>query len=287
VLIVKKDKNSAALFVIQNHNVIFCRTIPFSFVKESEVDRETKGITNFYEAENKIISHILDINDLKIPAFEKTTFKDIEHSGRWLICLGAALRGIIPRDKDTLISLMPISTQEAYEHQKAVTFSEFLANLATGLSVFFIISFALSWVLITTIQENTNKQFDVLKNIPLPPEAATLEAKAKQINNLVTIESKYIKEMPRWSNLIQEIKSRTNDSIIINSLSMPAIDTTIVIAGVAKTRAGLNDFKNSLDASPYLTNIKLPLTNIAQKDNIPFTISFNLKEPQYFMGLKY
>jgi len=48
---------------------------------------------------------------------------------------------------------------------------------------------------------------------------------------------------------------------------------------MAGDRDTLNLFRDKLKTSAILTNINLPLTNLDQKSDIPFTISFDLKNP--------
>ena len=53
----------------------------------------------------------------------------------------------------------------------------------------------------------------------------------------------------------------------------------MTITGVSKDRETLNLFKKSLQESPYITGVELPINNLEQKENIPFSISFHLKDP--------
>jgi len=198
----------------------------------------------------------------------------------WLFALGAAARGLIPREDDNLISLLPISTQTAYEHEKAVNFASFLSNLTVGLVLFFSLAFIGVWVLVSTAQQKTVKQLEALGSVPISPEIAQTEQKAQEVNSLIKASSQIVKGTVVWSRLLDELKQKVEAGIVITNLNLSSPEGVMSLAGVAADRNSLNAFKKRMESSEILTEIKLPLTNLEQRERIPFTISFQLKDPK-------
>ena len=177
-----------------------------------------------------------------------------------------------------MISLMPIGTEEAYENQKALAFAEFLSAVVIGLSVFFAVVFIGVWILMTSVQQSFSGRLESLISLPLPTDAPEIESRARNFNELVGKASGILGTIPKWSGLMEELKSRTIPGITINSVSLPSPDAAMNLTGVAQNRYQLNLFKKSLEESPLLTDAQIPFTNIAQKENISFSASFRLKD---------
>jgi Tfp pilus assembly protein PilN len=82
-----------------------------------------------------------------------------------------------------------------------------------------------------------------------------------------------------WEVLLDDINSRVVDGTLISNFSVSSINEPISITGTARDRNTLNQFKKSLQASTYLTAVELPITNLELKGDIPFSISFRVKDP--------
>ncbi|MBI4812411.1 pilus assembly protein PilM [Candidatus Falkowbacteria bacterium] len=271
--------------------------------------KEIRKITDFFEADkNKKISQIIAVGEgvekFNISPLHKepvphrmregkgdlaATAKIIEpfsanpeiqkNNSKWLAAAGVALRGIIPRSDDTLVSFLPVGTEEAYENQKAVAFAEFISSAAIGISIFFAVVFFGVWLLMISLGKNVNERISFLNSLPAPAGASLLEARAKNFNELAAKTSSLLADMPYWSAFLEELKLRMTNGINISGLSLPSPAEQMSISGVALNRAQLNLFKKSLEESSWLAEVVMPLTNLAQKDNIPFSISFWLKDP--------
>lgn len=264
VLVKMMSKTSVGIFIIKNRVLRFSRILPENFLDEAKLELEVRKITDFYESENGPIAQSIKFGE----------------PDKWLISTGAATRGLLPRSKDTLISLMPIGTEQAYEFQKAVAFIEFLSSLAVGFAIFFSAAFLAIWLLIVSVQQQTLNQLEILSSLPLPQDTVELENKALKFNTLVNFSSDIIKTLPRWSFVIEELRLKTLPAISLTNVSLSSTSETINIIGIAKDRDQLNLFKKNLESSTLFREIILPLTNLEQEENIPFSISFKLKEPQ-------
>jgi Tfp pilus assembly PilM family ATPase/Tfp pilus assembly protein PilN len=278
VLITEKDTNATYLYIVKNNLIKYVRVLPIEYVPDQGVAEEISRITAFYETDNGPISQTLNLDDAKV--VEKYSDKNLGQPGKWLVSLGAAARGIIPRSEDKLISLMPIGTEKAYEYQRATAFSKFLTTMTIVLAIFFSTAYLIVWLLLISIQQRASSQVDSLATVQAPAEGSALEERARKLNSLTQTTSQIITTVPSWSIFLNELKSRVVDGVAVNTANLTSVEGEMLLVGIANSRAQLNALKKSLEESPYLQNVVLPLTNLEQKENIPFTISFRLKDPQ-------
>jgi Tfp pilus assembly protein PilN len=241
------------------------------------LDDEIKKITLFYESNSGKVDQTLDFQQLEM---KKELCQSSPQSSEWLISFGAAARGLLPRSQDVFISLMPIGTEEAYEHQKAKSFAEFIANLTIGLSIFFVLVFVSSWLLMNYLQQKSlSPILNNAESATATGDISALETRTKNLNALISTGSQIIKKTPLWSLVLEELKAKTSSDIYITSLSLPSPQSTFTISGIAKDRTKLNLFKKSLETSLLFANVVLPLNNLDMASNIPFSITLTLRDP--------
>jgi Tfp pilus assembly PilM family ATPase/Tfp pilus assembly protein PilN len=271
--------NSTNVFIIKNKAINFSRTLEYSNFPENNLPKELEKIINYYESSAKEnVSAIISIPEESVPLDEKIKFHEL-NNGRWLVALGAALRGITPRREDNFISLSPISAQKAYNYHKAISFTSIMTGLAVGLAIFFIIAFLGTWILMISLQEASLNKTDAFNNLPSTIDLTAVETRIQNANSLTSITADILKNSPHWSILISELQNLIIPGITIESLSLPSAEGVFSFSGAAANRLTLNQFRDKLRSSVMLKNINLPLTNLDQEENIPFTISFELKNP--------
>lgn len=278
VLVKMPTASSTLLAVLYKQYPYFCRVLPKTMFDEAKIAEEERKISDFFESEKKVKPEALEVKEAKI-IYELYNHPAVKQgNGKWLVAAGAALRGLVSRSQDALISLMPVGTEQAYEYNKAIRFSSFIMNTTTSLAIFFIAMFAGSWLFILSVNQ---RSLDAVKNFSLTqvsPEVIMLENRAKSLNEEILIASNIVKAMPDWSNTVDEIRSRVTTGIVVNNFSVSKPSEPIKLSGVAKTRSNLNDFKKSLEESPMFITLDIPLSNLGKKEDIPFTASVMLKD---------
>lgn len=279
LLLETRGPSSASVHIIRNRVIRVSRTIPYAQVPAAEIPEEIRKIQSAFDAANAPVSGTLSLQKATIKEDYATHPLIQQNPGAWLIALGSAERGLLDRSADTLISLMPIGTEEAYEYQKAIAFMEFMANTTIGLAIFFSVAFVGALLFMNSLQERSNNQLSQLNTSPPTQGAAELEQRAQDINLLLENLSEISDTFPRWDPVIEELRSRTIPGIIISNMSVSSPGDPISMNGVAKTRSGLNDFKKKLSESPVLIDVNIPLSYLDQRENIPFSASFKLKDP--------
>ncbi|MDD4901648.1 MAG: pilus assembly protein PilM [Patescibacteria group bacterium] len=279
ILLKIANQSSHNFFIIKNNVIRFSRTLGPDF-PEKKLKKEAEKISNFYEsAANEKISRIINLSE-DMPAIDrKIDFPEL-NTGAWLVALGAAVRGIIPRAEDDFVSLSPISAQKAYKYHKAVNFSSIITKLIVGLAIFFIASFLGVWLLMVTLQQQTAEKTDDLSSLPSVPDLAKVEQKVQTANTLIADTAKIMSNSPQWSIVIAELQRLVTGGIIVSGLSLPSAEGTITLSGIAENRTTLNQLRDKSKSSSLLAEINLPLTNLEQREDIPFSISFKLKDPQ-------
>lgn len=275
-LVVSFSNNSSEISVFKRKFLYFYRNVPYEFFSKKTINHEIGRVKGFFESENnsKVTKETTADKLATDSLFADSLTEKEDH--RWLVSLGAALRGLIPRSQDNLVSVMPVGTEEAYENRRAEVFSGFLVGITIGLCVFFSVVFLGIWIFMKDFKHKIEDKENNLVAISSQGEWAEIEEKAKKINQTVAVASNLIKIMPEWSVLADEVKSITSEDISVSELSLSSVNESGSIKGSAKNRASLNLFKKNLEESDFLKEVTMPLTNLEQKNDIPFTISFKL-----------
>jgi|GEM_PF-944425 type IV pilus assembly protein PilM len=301
-LLVSREADQVTVAVIEGPLLRFVRTLPgFIASDEKLLLDEIERIRSFYEAESKRsinntywmiegehahgaspLASLTQDNAQVIGLFSKHPVV-AKNPCAWFAALGAAMRGILPRKEDTIISLMPVGTEEAYTKQKALVFSEFIAALCIGFSIFMIVLYAGAWGLLGYIQQGFSERLSTLSNIPMPEDAVQLQQRAHALNESITNTQALLSQMKRWSVVADVVEQARLGFVAGISITNVSISTgpggVISVRGVAATRDQLNTFKRALETADVITGVNLPLTSIGQRNNIAFTLTFSIKDP--------
>lgn len=87
--------------------------------------------------------------------------------------------------------------------------------------------------------------------------------------------------LPQFSTFITAIKALQGTEIVINSIEMKRGETVDVLApflitGVANNRQSLAAFRDRLLAESWVESVDLPISNLAQGEDISFSITVTL-----------
>lgn len=295
------------LSIIENGAIRFLQAFDLDKIVELEEGKNSKDIVvdkikravNFYDAEkNKkgYLNKIYLTGDYeKIKIYKDAVVQNIEgstaefsellpvfpkvsmsaNSNLAHITFGSALRGLMPRSEDTIISLMPIGTEEAYEQKRMMSFVKLASDLLSVVSVFFVAVFIGSWILMTVLANNIDKSLS--RQSALPEGLIEMKEKAVAFNGAVKQAAALESQTPRWAGLIERIKSLAVAGITLNKIDV-SLDG-VGISGTALTRDTLLQFKTVLEKSELFMEVKVPFSYLEQKDNIPFSLSLKLKNP--------
>ena len=296
ILVLSEKQERMTVGVIKNNVLRFIHTIFYETTPKEKLKPELKRVINFYEGEYELLSKIiildketaelarevseLDVEEAKIIEPFASTNEMSKDAGKWLVSAGAGKRGSMPRREDTLVSLMPVGTEEAYEYHKAVTFANLMADIITVSSVIFLAVFLGTWFLMLSVQQSLSNQYALFSSLPIPTGTTEFEARARHLNYLISRTDEIVKSTPMWSNVVKEIRVRITPGIIVSNVVINSPETPISMQGTARDRDTINLLKRTFEASSFFTGVNVPLTNLEKKTDIPFSISFQLKDPQ-------
>lgn len=275
----KKTPDGATIFALENGILRFSRTFPVRFVSEEKLANEVKNVKLALETSSKMIVREEELINADVRD-EYAGYSELgEPKSKWLVALGAGIRGKIPEGADNLVSLLPIGTEEAYAYQKATVFIKLIRNMTVGVSVFFIIAFLSAYLFVLSLSQNANRTITSLSASTVSPELLAKEAVIEHVNALTATGAGILAETPLWSVLLEEVASKVTDGITVSSFSATGISSGISMSGIARDRATLNTFKKSLTEATMFADVVLPTTNLEQRENIPFSVTFRVADP--------
>lgn len=282
IIFTKETNDDATIFILKEQTVRFSRAVPTRFISKTKFADEVKKVKLAFESEMPKDAEPLPVIDIAKANIrdEYAHFSEFtEPKTKWLVALGAAIRGSISEGSDNMISLLPIKTEEAYAYQKAATFIILIRNMTIGVSVFFVIVFLIMYFFILSLSQRVNRSIANNSASAISSEILSKESSINNINALTSTGKTILSETPVWSTFLEEIQRRNISGIAISTLIVSSPTADISIAGVAKDRLTLNQFKKTIQESPMFNNVILPITNLEQKEKIAFSISFRLKDP--------
>jgi Tfp pilus assembly PilM family ATPase len=286
-LIIEKGLISTSLSVILNNQLIFTLSIPNNKF-DKNIKKEIQRVVSYHDWLNIYIKNSILVGNFEKEELKKIPLKIIlpetiqeinnfSNETNWFISLGAALRGLIPRKDDRMVSLMEISTRKAYKQEKIKSFTNFFINLTTVFSIFFIAVFIAAWSFIMVVQNNYIKQITSF-NLSIDSEnSSKLKDRATNFNKYVGEAAILASKEPHWSIVIEEIRKKIVNGVIVNNLSLQSSDGIFSISGIATDRETINQLKKSFESSTLFDEVNIPLNNLGKKINIPFSITFKIK----------
>lgn len=195
----------------------------------------------------------------------------------FLPALGSAERGILDRGQDTMVSLMPIGTEEAYDERRAVSFAHFLKDLTYGLAVTFLLILGGTYGLLYVMSRSISTE---LTQAALPQNIIELQNSAKTFNQYVGGVEAVKDDAILWSNFLRDFTKLLNPGMTIQQIQMTSPSAPIQVTLFAATNEHLLQYKRQLEESNLFEGeIKVPFSALAQPDKITFTLSLTLKDP--------
>jgi Tfp pilus assembly PilM family ATPase len=205
--------------------------------------------------------------------FSSKKFSEMESV--WFSALGSALRGLIPRAKDTIISLASVGTEKEFRQQEALTFIRIWRNIVFSSLILCVIIFLLAdGFLIKTIS-SLNEQLALTKQ-PEVSEFEKLQQEAAGFNRKIDLALGVRETAIDWPAFLEKIKTLAADNNVkIQRIFVQSAEAPIMVSGQAGSEEIIIAFKNVLLNQPQFKDIDLPLTSFVPAGGaVNFTISF-------------
>ncbi|MEK7624108.1 MAG: pilus assembly protein PilM [Patescibacteria group bacterium] len=199
-----------------------------------------------------------------------------DFSAAWFIAIGSALRGLIPRRQDVLISLSSRNVVDEFYHEQALSFIALWRNIFLVFSIVLLIVFGGVDILFGQIQKNTKNQFSSLIAYPRIQEVAGLQEKAAFFNESVALISAAKRSIFDWSSFFKQLNDLAGNQIVLDKILIQSFTTPVRIQGRADNERTIVNFKNALSSQPGFRDVSLSLTSIRSTSDrrMNFELSF-------------
>jgi len=197
----------------------------------------------------------LQIVGLRLPQVASNPLPDT-----WGSCAGAALRGLIPRANDTIISLMSPGTEEAYLAKRWVSFISLWGKTAAGTLLGLTLAAGLTAGIIYRISSSLEASWRNLKAQPPSQEIAALEKETREFNTLVQGAALAQKASFRWSKYLDPIIAAA-PPVRLERLSLNAGTRQIRVQALSPDRTAALAFRTRLENTKLFSKLDLPITS--------------------------
>jgi hypothetical protein len=287
-------------FDFDSWNEIFGKNIPSKITVEllkKHIGAEIPMLLNFYSLKRKrIIQEFIFLSfdnqltnvlirwinlqyqisplEIKLPVQFSKASRD------WFGVIGAALRGLIPRNKDTIISLAPTGTEINYQQNHFLSILSLWGKIiiTVGLVMVFLLG-----LLNNTFFRNIQDQYSKSVASPLDPKAKEEELNlvnnVEEFNNLIAKFIQIQKYKSDWKEKLYIIfKESDNSSVNIKRVLLSAAPANnITIQGEASKKDFIVNFKDALDKSNLFSEISLPLSALIDtSQGVTFNLSIKI-----------
>ena len=208
-----------------------------------------------------------------------------KHSGvalrdEWMaVALGSGMRGLIPRKLDTIISLMPVGTEQAYERARALSLADFLQKFSMLLGAFFVVLFAGALFFVDMLEGASEAEKEQIAVLPAFEE---MRASAQGFNERVAAFGILQNAYPAWEKIFSNIDALALPGVVFHSITVNP-SREIIIEGHVATRDTFLAFKSVLErSSDTFISSPIPLALLLEKENIGFRLNLQLKDPKQF-----
>jgi hypothetical protein len=194
----------------------------------------------------------------------------------WFGVIGTALRGLISRNEDTVVSLAPVGTEKDYEQNHLLSIISLWSKIVITIGLIMVFLLGL---LNNTFFRNIQNQYYEAVASPLDPKTrekeSNLAKEAKEFNNLITKFIQIQKYEVDWKEKLEVIFTEAGSSSvnIKRILVSAAPANNITIQGEASKKSLIVDFRDALDNSNIFSDISLPLSALV---DTPGGVTFNL-----------
>lgn len=193
---------------------------------------------------------------------------------------GAALRGLIRREEDALISLLPIGTEEAYRKRRFLAYVSLWTDIINTTAVLFVILFGATLLFLNIVGKSALTQSTRLKATALQNErVAALEKEAVRFNAVVGAVAQANDAVIAFSPILKKaLPSLRHDGIVVKSMTVAPSGIDLRVSLIAATRDSAIAFRKSLESNPLYANVAVPPLSSMQRLSIPLDISLTLAQ---------
>ncbi len=286
--------DGALLGILKNGNLAFNHFTPWrtagdggsaealDFPQAKEViKRELQRVLNFYLSRTgKMIDEVILVSPVFNYEIVKLATEELKLKVRnlsiaelpklqpgWFPVLGAALRGLTSRGKDTDISLAAASSQTEYYQERALNFIDLWRNIIIGTFIVIIAAFVLIDVVFRREQASADERLAVSIDPSKNQDGSIVQNNIATFNALVEKIGQAATKEKVWSDTLSLIEQNASADIALDLISndgrgKPEGPRKLTISGRGTSEDAVLKFKNKLASQPAIKTVELPLSEI-------------------------
>ena len=232
-----------------------------------------------YGLKEEIIELISKTFSFKIESFTLSKYSNIPQLN--FSVLGSALRGLIPRSSDTMISLSKIGTEKEFYNKKTIRFVKIWSVIVCAFLIFLNILFGSADIFLMRINSSLGEQRAFLIS---DKQAENIEVQKFQeeiidFNRRIGLATKSYGERSKWSVFFEKIKLLTPNRVDIQRIFIQSVDAPVLITAHSADEQAAIDFKNNLASAQDFENVDLPINRIVSSGGgVDFTINLKIRK---------
>ncbi|MBI2591295.1 MAG: hypothetical protein HYW34_01290 [Candidatus Brennerbacteria bacterium] len=239
--------------------------------------RKINGIFIAASAMENEISEIVEKRfGFKAVQFRLPAFPSL--SPVWFGVLGSALRGLMPRANDDLISLARINAEQEYYHYQTISFIGLWRAIFAVFLGFLIIVFAGVDLLFRDIGSGLNQQLVSVVSQSDTETITKLQNEARQFNRSVKLIKQVKSENLKWSPLFAKLREIAGDQVFFDRILIQSLSIPVSIQAKAVSERAAIEFKNKIAAQSQFADVSLPLIGIVpvSAELVSFNMTFKI-----------
>ncbi|MBI4119390.1 MAG: hypothetical protein HY456_00910 [Parcubacteria group bacterium] len=266
---------------------------------EDTVIHEVKRILNFYNShwgkienliliapafQDRLSDLITKTFSLKVQPLALRNYGSLPST--WFVALGSAFRSVMPRSRDSFISLMSTGVRQEYFREELLILTGFWRNIVMTALVFGIISFIFVLGIINRISASLQGQ---MKGFAVTTadvaELQKLQDQAKTFNRLVDLTARAEASKIDWALFFRALAKLAGPRVSIDRITVSSLSSPVFISGTALNETEVFAFQKRLEDQKGFDEVTLPLTSIRQSvgGRTGFELNFRLL-PLFFQS---
>jgi Tfp pilus assembly protein PilN len=136
--------------------------------------------------------------------------------------------------------------------------------------------------MVQTEQAGLQSELNSLQQRQQGSESSQVITQIENLNALLTFLDSQLTNRPAWTANLERLLALIPVGIKLDELTATLSDRTLVFKGIAATRDQLIQVQDILKADQAVESLDSPLSNIVQRENIPFTLTIKIKTDSLF-----
>lgn len=201
----------------------------------------------------------------------------------WFGVLGSALRGLMPRAHDNLISLARTNAEQEYYHYQAITFIGLWRAIFAVFLGFLVIAFLGADLLLRNISGDLDQRLVSVVSQSDVEAISKLRDEALKFNRSVKLIKQIKAESPKWSPLFAKLSEIAGDKIFFDRILIQSLNVPVTVQARAVSERSAIEFKNKIANQPQFSDVNLPLIGIVpvSAEMVSFNMTFKINSLQF------